>query len=187
MADDNKADNQPTKPSQDSADDAAKKIKNRGRPTKVEQAETARVEAVAEQQAKFLAVIAEMITGALSSGVEGFDQSYSEEIEWAMSQPGADPANPITFALTEQEQGHVGLCIALGLQQTAPEFLQRWGFPIMCIALVAAIGVPRINMASQLSRIRRERAADKKKNEDALQPEPTNGNARSVNRMPKEG
>ena len=57
----------------------------------------------------------------------------------------------------------------------------------MCVALVAGLALPRMSMASQLGRIRRERTQDKKDKEDALQPDPSNGSKRAVNRLPNTG
>lgn len=172
----------PTKPSPEAADEAAKNVKGAGRPTKASIAAAAELERVEEQQNKFLAQLSELLTEATSGAMESLDVVYADEIKYCMDKPGQKEIGAITFALNEKEKDSVGLCIALGLKQSAPEFLQTWGFPIMLGAVTLMVTVPRISMASQLSGIRKDMKAER----EALKIEqPADKKALPHDRMPK--
>jgi hypothetical protein len=167
----------PETPSPDAADNAAKKERKKGRPSKAE----LEAKAVAEQQAAFISQMSASLTKAVGGAVGGLDAVYSEELELVNN---SNPkAAPMTFALSEAEDKTVALSIALALQQTTPEMLARFGLPIMAAAVALGIGVPRLVLAHQLGKIRAD-LAKRKAGEPTGQPDDNGGKV--PDRMPKD-
>lgn len=144
-------DSDPTVPSEDNLKaQAAKTAAKKKRDAKKKQtAEEKQDEAAQAEHCKFSAFMAQQSTESMDMVLSQADRLYDRSLKYIKRHNQLD----LTFTFTDQEKNTVNQSFFELYKRTNPEFMEKWGVLVTCVALVATVAIPRIILARKLNEI----------------------------------